>query len=349
MLFVHVGLPKTGTTSIQRWLAREADGDSLSLLGTPLRGGRLTPAMRPFLRRAADAGRKRDFVLSHETLIGSWTNGWQAQGGNLQELAECLLGTGTRVIVTLRDPVAWFISLYRHGCSKGFQGSFGEFVSRLGGISWSSPLRLTDEVVKIFGPEAEVVFTDDGFSAVKHFADVVGRSEGFVDVPRYRYSGPMTSGGHGPDPLCIAVDSPTGHPRVHYSVEADEPRRALVGNDSVFQEMLEQRGCLPDVATRWIELGATLRGFPSEPPSVQVHEDGRQLERLIAVPTELFPGPAIGDSPRPTAANSIGLPLAIARVERLTQRRVPSVYIWLTRLAQRRKHGSEGAAHSVKK
>ncbi len=125
-LFVHIGLPKTATTTLQREIFPKLSGDHIQYLGVyqPRKDTNQTVFFEQFcqivysgdgidelartLSEMLESG--ATYVLSEEMLtVSSGNASWQAK---LTNLAKLLNGLDYSILVTVREPTAAMFSYY---------------------------------------------------------------------------------------------------------------------------------------------------------------------------------------------------------------------------------------------
>ena len=122
MITIHIGLHKTGSSSIQ-FALRSIDAHQYGPIIVPQPGvGSSDELLRANLMRLRAAGRG---VLSDENVIGQPFDGYAAMDRRLALLADVLGGTPTRVVVYLRPQHSWLASVFVQLVQQG-QGADAE-------------------------------------------------------------------------------------------------------------------------------------------------------------------------------------------------------------------------------
>jgi hypothetical protein len=155
-IYLHVGLPKTGTTFLQDLLREHADALAAEGLCYPLRGapdhflpaldvrGNLTFAgverqraagtWAALVREAATAPDR--VVISHEVLA-------TADAAHAQTAVQALAGFDAHVVVTARDPARQVVADWQESVKHGRSQSFGAYLRRGGVRRGSAPAKGT--------------------------------------------------------------------------------------------------------------------------------------------------------------------------------------------------------------
>jgi hypothetical protein len=172
MIWLHIGMPKTGSSAIQAWLRehrkalseagvfyapdpKEEEGPAWSITsGNAVRLGRqLSEPVEPvyaedpiatFAERFASPGHPTS-IVSSEILAGALPD-------RLARLGEALKGKDIRVLALVRDHYGHAFSLWHQVIKRsGWSGSFADFVRKHYNDPQSRVLRVFEGV---FGPEA---------------------------------------------------------------------------------------------------------------------------------------------------------------------------------------------------
>jgi hypothetical protein len=170
-IFLHIGTHKTGSTSIQAWLASSRAhlaAHRIAALPTPpfsrsreiMEAGRLDPGLIAQCRRELSAATDRlapnpawSLVLSSEGFSGDPSKGYENADVCARLLAEVLAGHEVTVVVYFRSQDSFIESLYTQRIHQGDAISFPDFLASL-------PLRAFDwrqhveAFARAFGQEA---------------------------------------------------------------------------------------------------------------------------------------------------------------------------------------------------
>jgi hypothetical protein len=223
-VLLHIGLPKTGTTSLQEVLRGwpnlagkpfdRPGGADARALQEALRAGTLTGAAFDAHLVACRQDPDRPVVLSAEALAGA-PREWFGPLARPVEMARTLGTTGWdgRVLVTLRRPRAWLRSTFRYAVRGGYPETYDRFLARVtadldagrGFACWEVTVAAHDAA---FGPDTVAVtwFED----LVRDPAAVWGAVAARLDLPELRRLGD--------DPLPHLNDTPVGPPALELAL-----------------------------------------------------------------------------------------------------------------------------------
>ncbi len=167
-LFLHIGLQKTGTSSLQQRLMgpdgplARAGIDPLPGLAGPgpahhnpardLAGHRRFDPALPGISALLAAVRQSP----SETLFVSSEDFSALSRSGIETLAEELRGISVRPVICLRNPLDWAESLYAQACKRSLQGSFQDFVAQLRSIGRHDPVALLGRWETVFGQGAVI-------------------------------------------------------------------------------------------------------------------------------------------------------------------------------------------------
>lgn len=184
MIWLHIGMPKTGSSAIQAWLRehrealsqagafyapdpKEEEGPAWSITsGNAVRLGRqLSEPVEPTYAEDPIATLAERYVSSdHRTSIVSSEILASALPDRLPRLGEALKGQDVRILALVRDHYGHAFSLWHQVIKRsGWTGSFADFVRKHYNDPQSRVLRVFEGV---FGPEAITLL---------HYDDVSGR------------------------------------------------------------------------------------------------------------------------------------------------------------------------------
>ena len=162
-LFVHVGLPKTGSTTIQGAL-RQASRRALNgkdYVGTFCCVGQTgfrrppPPIARRVRRRVA---RGSELIMSSENLLGKMNSGFDSAAFKAQGLLD-FFGTETdiRLILYLRPQVSWAESLYIQFVKMGATGTSEQVLSSILNSRTLKYTALVSDLISVVGAQNLVV------------------------------------------------------------------------------------------------------------------------------------------------------------------------------------------------
>ncbi|MEJ2021295.1 MAG: hypothetical protein P8X43_04440 [Maritimibacter sp.] len=194
-VIIHVGLPKTGTTTIQTYFARLAEGYRARGLDYPLRGAGSTPHHGWFgkgllsgdlseLDATFDKAQCARMVLSDETIFNEALFAEEAVGDALRER---LSGRKVRLIACLRDPSSWQKSFYKQAVqnrgrpraagSAAFWGRSERFDAFFTLPDMARLARVDDMLARLeslFGCPVETIELQPGMDIVPVFLERIG-------------------------------------------------------------------------------------------------------------------------------------------------------------------------------
>lgn len=186
-LCIHPGLPKTGTTSLQKNLFQHLTGKELDYLGRDTPEEARVVRIRGFLQRSArelNVRGKRDsqksLLISDENISMSPANPWSGHATaspevvavNAARLAGALGGRAPAFLITIRRQDTWLASRYAESAkimSRPSQQDFEGRVSRLldqstlpAGLSWLK-YHYLDEVFSSIHRAETLVIPQEGY------------------------------------------------------------------------------------------------------------------------------------------------------------------------------------------
>lgn len=135
MITVHVGLHKTGSSSIQLALEHSSHRSRVCV---PRPGHAINEAgIAEQLSRLPSNG-----VMSDENILGSPFDGYQAVERRLEVIREAAAGQPFRIVAFVRPQLDWLQSLYIQAIQQGMTDSPGDFVSQATSSPWIDWLRM---------------------------------------------------------------------------------------------------------------------------------------------------------------------------------------------------------------
>jgi len=172
MIWVHAGLAKTGTSSIQAALRliRHRSRYSVWTIGDAPQP--LSPEWNTWVERRATSG---DVIVSDEGLLGDPLTGYADLPQRIMALREALPDVPITLVLGLRRQSTWVQSMYLQSLQQGGSMYASEFWSQLETspyVLWSN---LVAEAESAFGQDAVRVFLhQDGRDAVTDFFSLCG-------------------------------------------------------------------------------------------------------------------------------------------------------------------------------
>lgn len=160
MITIHVGLHKTGTSSIQAALDRSAasalnGGAYWGSGGMLVRNGVLRTGAAVEVRRLA---RARDVVLSSEGFLGDPWDVYSGAESVARALADCFTGHDFQVVLYVRPQPEWVTSVYTQRIQEGGTERPEAFVRRMLAEPHLRHTELVASVVRgLGGPERLIV------------------------------------------------------------------------------------------------------------------------------------------------------------------------------------------------
>lgn len=137
MIWLHVGLPKTGTSSIQAALRLVTHRSGIAVWTIGDHPPPLSPQWSELLHTRADAG---DVIVSDETLLGDPRDGYLDLPVRLDRLKTALAQLHVTVVLSLRRQPEWVESVYLQTLQEGAAWIGDEFYQRIcttGYLSWA--------------------------------------------------------------------------------------------------------------------------------------------------------------------------------------------------------------------
>ena len=137
MIWLHVGLPKTGTSSIQAALRLVKHRSGIAVWTIGDHPPPLSPQWSELLRTRADAG---DVVVSDETLLGDPSDGYLDLPVRLERLKTALGPLDVTVVLSLRRQPDWVESLYLQTLQEGaawIGDDFYQHICTTGYLNWA--------------------------------------------------------------------------------------------------------------------------------------------------------------------------------------------------------------------
>lgn len=116
MITIHVGLHKTGSTSIQAAL-RLID-HRRDLLVVPV-GSSSRWTSEKFPQRLVDVSRSRHVIVSDENLLGEMLQVYSSAAQQLMQIREALDGADYQIVMYLRPQASWLASAYLQHIQEG--------------------------------------------------------------------------------------------------------------------------------------------------------------------------------------------------------------------------------------
>jgi hypothetical protein len=185
-VLIHLGLHRTGTTTLQQRIFPRLPGvEFLS-----------KPSLRDL--RSLRMPRERALVISNEGLLMRNADG-VLRRSQVRQLAQCF--PEAQPLLTLRRPDRLLRSRYRYHVLKGDVRSFDEYVDCWRGLSYSACVELIREA---FGVAPLVLFQEELEADLPAVAAWLGHRSGAVATPRLR-RGPRWRNRSQPDEALRAV------------------------------------------------------------------------------------------------------------------------------------------------
>lgn len=187
ILYLHIGMQKTGTSSIQMHFMRpngplakvgidylpeviaprHAHHNVAWEIGKHRRYLPDAPGVAALLKAAAASSSERLFVSTEEFSLFT--------PGQVKDLARVLKGYDVRPILCLRNQLSWSESLYAQACKRGYLDdflTFGAMLAENGRLSFDHTV---DTWAEAFGPEKLQLLTYESHEDVAlAFADLLG-------------------------------------------------------------------------------------------------------------------------------------------------------------------------------
>lgn len=116
MITIHVGLHKTGSTSIQAALGLVDHRRDLLVvpMGAPSRW-----SDENFTRRLVEASRSRHVIVSDENTLGEMLEVYESVSERLADIRSALAGSDYRIVMYLRPQTTWLASAYLQHVQEG--------------------------------------------------------------------------------------------------------------------------------------------------------------------------------------------------------------------------------------
>ena len=172
MITLHLGLHKTGSSSIQLALKNTRLPQQTSIITPAMGDGHMEDR---FMKGLQDQDRTGHVIVSHEGLLGDAFDGYQDAPMRLQRVHEALEGIPYRIILYLRHNLSWLTSIYLQSIQGGSTTDPEDFWDSLRNseyLFWSKLVSTILDVsdarrvlLRSFDSRADVV--DDFFSCVK--------------------------------------------------------------------------------------------------------------------------------------------------------------------------------------
>ena len=136
MITIHVGLHKTGSTSIQAALGLVDHRRDLLVvpMGPPSRWSN-----EKFPRRLVEASRSRHVIVSDENILGEMLEVYGSASERLREIRGALEGADYKIIMYLRPQTSWLSSAYLQHIQQGGTlcgSNFLEEILQRGYLEW---------------------------------------------------------------------------------------------------------------------------------------------------------------------------------------------------------------------
>lgn len=170
MITIHVGLHKTGSTSIQAALGLV--DHRRDLLVVPM-----SPLSRwsddKFTRRLVEASRSRHVIVSDENILGEMLDVYESAPDRLADIRSALAGTDYKIVIYLRPQTTWLTSAYLQHVQEGGTlpgSSFLEAILKRRFLEWRALCGVVSQevgarrvLVRAYVPSRDVVW--DFFTA----------------------------------------------------------------------------------------------------------------------------------------------------------------------------------------
>ena len=128
MITIHVGLHKTGSTSIQAALGLISHRRDLLLVppGPPSRW-----SDDDYTRRLVEASRSRHVVVSDENSLGGMLEVYDSASDHLAAIRSALAGSDYEIVMYLRPQASWLVSAYLQHVQQGGMLSGSSFLEEM--------------------------------------------------------------------------------------------------------------------------------------------------------------------------------------------------------------------------
>ncbi len=182
MLTIHVGLHKTGTSSIQLALASCGRQHGREVFVPESGQDRSEEGWEARVRRVADA---RSGVLSDENLLGSPVDGYSLAMSRIRMIHRATAGKDVRIVMYVRPQVDWLSSLYLQLVQEGCQDAPEHLWNGWRDSPFLRWSQLREALVRESGATSVVVRAyAPGRDAVKDFFGVAGLAGAGASVAR---------------------------------------------------------------------------------------------------------------------------------------------------------------------
>lgn len=172
MIWLHIGLPKTATSSIQAALRLVTHRSRLAVWTIGDQPPPLSPQWSKLIRTRSAAG---DVVVSDETLLGDPSDGYPDMPERLTQLKNALAHLDVTVVLGLRRQPDWVASVYLQTLQQGATWGADEFYERIrttGHLSWA---RLVADLESALDPwPLRVLIHDPSRDAILDFFTLCG-------------------------------------------------------------------------------------------------------------------------------------------------------------------------------
>ena len=181
MITLHVGLHKTGSTSIQAALSLISHRRGLDVL---LPGRNAPPSFDFLLSTLREAQPSNDLIVSDENLLGKMSDCYAERNMRLMSLREALRGVNFRIIVYVRPQLTWLSSVYLQLVQQGESTAPDAFWANMRtnrGLSWFG---LAKALWQESGAESvQVRLHDNSRDVVNDFFDICELGKAPIAVP----------------------------------------------------------------------------------------------------------------------------------------------------------------------